>query len=260
MTARSPILSIAGHDPSSGAGIVADCEAIRACGGDPLSLLTLSTAQTSDSLSAVFPADAATLRVQAEFLFSQLQPKAVKIGALPSEEVAAVVADLISPLGCPVVYDPVLIASSGAPLLLGDVSALDALISHATLLTPNYGELTSLTGAQDEATAVKLLHQKGVSAVLVTGGDEPGDEVHERLYVAGESACSFYHPRLPGRFHGTGCSLSSAIATYLAQGIELGEAISLARRRVFQWLQSAYSLGGQALIPNRTAAGSSPAI
>jgi hydroxymethylpyrimidine/phosphomethylpyrimidine kinase len=168
---------------------------------------------------------------------SDIGADAVKIGMLGSPEVAHLVADRLEPLGLPVVFDPVMVATSGAVLADGaTISAFERLMALATLSTPNVAELAALGGA--EAMAVRRI------TYLAKGGDADGAEVADVLVRPGEPDMVWSERRIDTRHtHGTGCTLSSAIATLLGNGMPLGEAITRAREFVRRALLAAPGFG-----------------
>ena len=231
------VLSIAGSDPSGGAGIQADLKTFSALGCYGMAALTALTAQNTRGVTAVHVPPAAFLAAQIEAVFADVDVAAVKIGMLATGEIARIVASrLTSHPNIPVVLDPVLVATSGDSL--GDPDVVGALRDHllplATVITPNLPEaarLADLPVAEDEdamrATA-EALHRRGARAVLIKGGHLPGDAVD--LLSDGTDLQFFRAARVETRnTHGTGCTLSSAIAAYLARGLALADAVGAAK-------------------------------
>ena len=208
MTSPSRILTIAGSDSSGGAGIQADIKTITMLGGYAMSAITALTAQNTLGVTRVDSVDPAMVAAQIDACVSDIGVDAVKIGMLGSAEVAGVVAGRLQAPEVPIVFDPVMIATSGA--LLADeatVAAFGRLMALATLTTPNLAELEALGGDAGLAG----------HTYLAKGGDADGPVVVDRLVRADGSELRFEGSRIATRHtHGTGCTLSSAIATFLA--------------------------------------------
>lgn len=241
--ARSPrLLTIAGSDSGGGAGIQADLKTFAAHGAYGMSAITALTAQNTLGVRAVHLAPAAFVAEQIDAVFDDLAPDAVKIGMLGSAElVETVAARLARRRGAPIVLDPVMIAASGDPLLAPEaVDALrDRLTPLAALLTPNLPEAERLaempaTTPDERRRLARRLGELG-PAVLLKGGHAAGEEVVDLLWSAGELH-EIRHPRVATRAgHGTGCSLSAAIAARLARG----EPMVAACRGAIAWLAEA---------------------
>ncbi len=240
---RQPrLLTIAGSDSGGGAGIQADLKTFAAHGVYGMSAITALTAQNTLGVRAVHLAPAAFVAAQIDAVCEDLPPDGIKIGMLGSAEVVeAVAASLAGRRGAPVVLDPVMIAASGDPLLAPDaVAALrERLAPLAALLTPNLPEAERLAKREASTLAARrdLAHRLGElgPAVLLKGGHAEGDEVVDLLWADGE-LYEFSHPRLVTRAgHGTGCSLSAAIAARLGRGEELVAAC----RGAIDWLAEA---------------------
>jgi hydroxymethylpyrimidine/phosphomethylpyrimidine kinase len=223
MSAPPRILVIAGSDSSGGAGIQADLKTIAMLGGYGMTAITAITAQNTLGVTMVEALSPALVAAQIDACLSDIGADAVKIGMLGSAALGHMVADRLEALSCPVVFDPVMIATSGAVLAdNATVAAFERLMALATLTTPNVPELAALGG--DEAMAAR-----GV-AYLAKGGDAKGDVLEDRLVVPGEAPRLWRAERIHTRHtHGTGCSLASAIATFLGSGLPLAEAINGAR-------------------------------
>ena len=240
MTAPPRILAIAGSDSSGGAGIQADIKTITMLGGYAMTAVTALTAQNTLGVARVDPVDPAMVAAQIEACLSDIGVDAVKIGMLGSAAVAGVVAERIEPLGVPIVFDPVMVATSGAALADTEtVDAFERLMRLATLTTPNLAELAVLGG--DAA-----MRKRGI-AYLAKGGDAEGPVVVDRLVRADGGELRFEGSRIASRHtHGTGCTLSSAIATFLGQGVPLEQAIDRARGFVRSALRAAPGFGAGA--------------
>jgi hydroxymethylpyrimidine/phosphomethylpyrimidine kinase len=235
MTVR--VLSIAGSDSGGGAGIQADIKTITLLGGHAMTAITAITAQNTCGVTMVQPIDPAMVAAQIDACLGDIGVDAVKIGMLGSPAIAAVVAGRLEALRVPVVFDPVMIATSGAVLADADtIAAFERLMRLATLTTPNVPELVAFGG--DAA-----MRARGI-ACLAKGGDADGPEVIDRLIRPGLPDRVWTDTRIATRHtHGTGCTLSSAIATRLGAGVPLDRAIADARALVRAALIAAPGLG-----------------
>jgi hydroxymethylpyrimidine/phosphomethylpyrimidine kinase len=244
------VLVFAGVDPSGGAGIAADILAIAAQGAHALPVITALTVQDNDRVFGVEPVAPALLRRQAQALIEKIAIDAVKIGIPGSAANAAVIAQLIAQLrlarpSLPVVLDPVLASGHGDVLNRDDaVLALASLLALTTVIVPNGPEALALGG-------VATLRAQGCQHVLVTGGHGEDEVIVNRWFdsVCGEREWRW--PRLPGEFHGSGCTLASAIAARLALGQALPEALDLAQTYCHAALAGAYAIAPGQLMPQR---------
>ncbi len=252
MAAAPPcVLTIAGSDSGGGAGIQADLKTFAAHGAYGMCAVTAVTAQNTRGVSRVAELEPAMVAAQIDAVFEDLPVAAVKIGMLANRAIIAAVADRLRRWqGPPVVLDPVMIAASGDPLLAPDaVAALaDELLPLATLVTPNLPEATRLTGlpAASEAERSRLARRLGERgpAVLVKGGHGGGERIVDLLWD-GEELHRFEHRRIDtSSTHGTGCTLSAAIAARLASGRALVTAVAGAIDYLHGALAAAYPLGG----------------
>ena len=231
------ILSIAGSDSSGGAGIQADIKTITMLGGYAMTAITAITAQNTLGITAVEVLSPDLIGAQIDACVSDIGVDAVKIGMLGSPAIAAVVAERLEALSVPVVFDPVMIATSGAALADADtIAAFERLMMLAVLTTPNVPELEALGGHEGMAA-------RGI-AYLAKGGDAEGERVEDALCLPGAEPHVMAATRIHTRHtHGTGCTLSSAIATYLGRGLELPEAVDRARLFVRSALRAAPGFG-----------------
>jgi len=237
--AAPDVLICAGLDPSGGAGFLADAAIVRALGGRPVGVVTSLTVQNTEGMREAHPVDAEVLGDQLRALLTDVEVRAVKLGMLGSREIVRALGEQLGLTRAPVVWDPVGAPTrgtgyAGRELLEG---ALVDLADHLALITPNTRELGFFAGreiaALDEARrAGKELAARANTPVLVTGGHLDGDEVIDLLCDRG-SVTELRGPRLPrADVHGTGCALSSAIATFLGLGHPLDEACALAKPHV----------------------------
>jgi hydroxymethylpyrimidine kinase/phosphomethylpyrimidine kinase len=242
------VLICAGLDPSGGAGLIADVRVVSELGARAVGVVTALTVQNTTGAIAVEPVAAALVREQLEFLLSDIELKAVKIGMLGASEVAGAIAAALALTAAPVVWDPVVAPSRGEVQLVegGLAEAVEALAPHVALMTPNAFELELLGGRRianlDDAIAMgETLAARLGCAVLVKGGhlacggpsvaagDAPGEAIDvlchdgEREVLRGPRFVDGEH------VHGTGCALSSAIAAHLARGADLVEACRAAK-------------------------------
>jgi hydroxymethylpyrimidine/phosphomethylpyrimidine kinase len=237
MTAPPRILAIAGSDSSGGAGIQADIKTITMLGGYAMTAITAVTAQNTAGVQAIEVLSPELVVAQIDACVGDIGVDAIKIGMLGSPAIAGTVADRLQGLGVPVVFDPVMAATSGSVLADADtVRAFERVMKLATLTTPNVQELVAL-GGQDAMSA------RGV-VFLAKGGDSEGDDIEDWLFALGEKPRVWQAKRIDTpHTHGTGCTLSSAIATYLGMGLELAEAIGKAREFVRAALEAAPGFG-----------------
>lgn len=254
---RAPprLLSIAGSDSGGGAGIQADLKTFSALGTYGMTVVTAVTAQNTRSVTAVHEVPPAVVAAQIDAVFGDIGVDAVKIGMLASAKLIAVVAERLRFWqGPPVVLDPVMVAKSGDPLLAdAAVGALiEELLPLAVLVTPNLPEARRLTGLPVETPAQRREAARALArsgpAVLIKGGHGPGDEVEDFLLDGnlpdGEAWFRFAHPRLrTTSTHGTGCTLSSAIAARLGAGVPLARAVEEATAYVHGAIREAFPLG-----------------
>ena len=228
MQPRGRVLIIAGSDSGGGAGVQADIKTITALGGYAASAITAITVQNTLGVSAVHPIPAEVVAAQARAVLSDIGADAIKTGMLGDAALVETVARLIDEAGVPAVIDPVMIAKGGAPLLENEaLSAVRALlVPRAALLTPNAPEAAALTGLACETTedlrqAAQALLAAGARAVLMKGGHVAGPRVVD-LLVTAQGETVFEAERIETRHtHGTGCTLASACAAGLAQGLSL---------------------------------------
>jgi hydroxymethylpyrimidine/phosphomethylpyrimidine kinase len=231
------ILAIAGSDSSGGAGIQADIKTITMLGGYAMTSITAVTAQNTLGVTMVEALSPTMVAAQIDACVSDIGVDAVKIGMLGSPEIAAVVAERLEALGVPVVFDPVMIATSGSVLAdEATIAGFEGLMRLAALTTPNVPELAALGGTEGMAA-------RGVT-YLAKGGDADGPEVEDVLIRPGQMPLVWTAPRIVTRHtHGTGCTLSSAIACGLGAGLDLVGAIERGRAFVRAALQAAPGYG-----------------
>jgi hydroxymethylpyrimidine/phosphomethylpyrimidine kinase len=249
VTSTARILVIAGSDSGGGAGIQADIKTIAMLGGHPMTAITVITAQNTLGVTGVHPVPAEMVLAQIDAVLEDIGADAVKIGMIGSAFTAEQVAERLERLKAeqpdlPIVFDPVMVATSGSALADdATVAAFGRLMDVATLTTPNLPELKRLTSEEDPvAAALHLVGQHGC-AVLIKGGHEEGDALADAL-IEEDNMTSWQGQRIDtSSTHGTGCTLASAIALFLAQGAGLPDAIARAREFVRVALHAATGLG-----------------
>ncbi|MDB5683157.1 MAG: kinase [Sphingomonas bacterium] len=245
------VLVIAGSDSGGGAGIQADIKTITMLGGHAMTAVTAITAQNTLGVTGVLPVAAAMVLAQIDAVVGDIGVDAVKIGMIGSAAVAAAVATRLEALaGVPSVFDPVMIATSGAALAdAATIAVFARLMRLARLVTPNLPELVALTGRSlaDEAAmidAAQELARRHGCAVLAKGGHLPGEHLTDCLVRPDGTVRRWSGTRIVTRHsHGTGCTLASGIAVGLAAGLALDEAIGRARDYVRAALIAAPGLG-----------------
>jgi len=241
------VLAFAASDPTGGAGLQADLLTLAAMGCHPLSVLTAFTVQDTTGVESVHAVDAERVRAQAEALLADMRVAAFKLGVLGSADNVHAIADLLSEHPeVPVVLDPVLASGRGDALASDDTlrAMCELLVPQSTILTPNSIEARRLGG-------VERLLEIGCEFVLVTGTHEAGEEVVNTLYDRGGVVRADRWQRLPGSYHGSGCTLASAIAAALANGRGVPEAVHDAQEYTWQTLAAAFRPGCGQFLPNR---------
>jgi hydroxymethylpyrimidine/phosphomethylpyrimidine kinase len=249
---KGRVLIAAGSDSGGGAGIQADIKAVTALGGYAATAITALTAQNTRGVFGVLPIDPAFIRQQLEVVLDDIGADCVKTGMLHDAEVIEAVASTLAAKApdVPLVVDPVMVAKGGESLLRSEAVARlkERLLPRATVLTPNLPEAEALTGleiADPEAMqrAGEALRAMGAAAVLVKGGHLPGPRIVDVLVTA-SGVRRFEGERIDTRHtHGTGCTLASAIATGLAQGMDLEAAVARARAYLVEAIRTAPGLG-----------------
>jgi hydroxymethylpyrimidine/phosphomethylpyrimidine kinase len=250
---RGRVLVVAGSDSGGGAGIQADIKTVTALGGYAMTAITALTAQDTHGVRDVMPVPPDFVALQMRLCLADIGADAIKLGMLGDAATVDAVADVLDgeTTRRPLVLDPVMVAKGGASLLAEDAVARlrTRLFGHAALITPNLPEAELLTGMRiaDETAmraAIGVLLGQGARAVLLKGGHLPGDDLVDLLAGDGEIT-AFRGQRIATRHtHGTGCTLASAVATGLAQGMGLRDAVIRARDYVQAAIRSAPGFGG----------------
>ena len=253
------VLTFAASDPSGGAGIQADLLTLASMGCHPLSVITAITVQDTLGVEAIQPLDADWVTDQARCLLEDMPVDAFKIGALGSLENIAAIAEILSDYpDVPLVLDPVLASGRGDELASDEMlhALRDLLLPQTTILTPNSMEARRLAEADDDeeaslAVCAQRLIEAGSEFVLITGTHEATPQVVNTLYGKNGVVRSDSWQRLPGNYHGSGCTLAAAIAAMLANGLELAEAVREAQDYTWHALQKAYRPGMGQFLPDR---------
>lgn len=246
------VLIVAGSDSGGGAGIQGDIKAVTCLNGYAATAITALTAQNTLGVEGVHAVPIAFIAQQMRMVLSDIGADCIKTGMLHSKDVIHIVADVLQEYPhIPLVLDPVMIAKGGSPLLQADAveALITRLIPRAIILTPNLPEADVLCKAigktsSDPEQQAKSLLTLGPKAVLLKGGHAEGDIIRDILVSAGEPAHIFTSQRIATRHtHGTGCTLASAIATGIAQGMEIKNAVERARGYVHAAIMAAPGFG-----------------
>ncbi|WP_421682520.1 hydroxymethylpyrimidine/phosphomethylpyrimidine kinase [Stutzerimonas urumqiensis] len=252
---RPVVLCLSGHDPSGGAGLQADIEALLAQGCHAAPTVTALTVQDTVDVADFRVLDRAWVLAQARAVMADLPVAAVKLGMLGSTEMVETVLELLQSLpGVPLVCDPVLRAGGGGSLGPDDVgyALRERLFPLSTIATPNLPEARILAdlpnGTADECAERLLPH---IEHLLITGGHGDEQEVHNRLYSRDGRREDFLCQRLPGSYHGSGCTLASALSGRLALGEGLPSAVRSALDYTWRTLRDAEAPGRGQYIPRR---------
>jgi hydroxymethylpyrimidine/phosphomethylpyrimidine kinase len=268
MTPTPPIvMTFAATDPTGGAGLQADILALASIGCHPLSVVTAITVQDTVGVENVMALDADWINDQARTILEDVQVAAFKLGLLGSIENVAVIAEIMADYpDVPLLIDPILTSGRGDELTNEEMQAAmcDLLFPQATLITPNslearrlafYDEGDEIQHTSLDEAAMRLL-EMGAEYVLVTGTHERSTDVVNSLYGSNQQGASglikaYHWERLAGSYHGSGCTLTSAIAACLAHGLSMEEAIQEAQEYTWQTLKNAFRPGMGQFIPDR---------
>ncbi len=271
MTTTTPpiVLVFAGTDPTGGAGLQADVLTLASLGCHPLSVVTAVTVQDTVGVDDFLPMEADWIADQARSVLEDMPVAAIKIGMIGSVEAVAAIAEVVSDYpDIPLVLDPVLTSGRGDPLANEELmrAMIDLLLPQTTVLTPNSLEARRLaesfeddeddeseTGdeATELSTCARRLIDLGCEYVLITGAHEQGTQVVNTLYNTRGVVHRQNWERLPGSYHGSGCTLAAALAGFLALGQDVDEAAREAQAYTWQTLKHAYRPGMGQHIPDR---------
>ena len=253
------VLTFAATDPSGGAGIQADILTLASMGCHPLSVITAITVQDTSGVEDIYPIDSDWVADQARAILEDIPVAAFKIGVLGSVENVSAIAEVVADYpDIPLILDPVLSSARGDEFANEDtLSAIkELLIPQCTLITPNTPELRRLAldddeeDGQIERLALRLI-EMGCEYVLVTGTHESTPDVINTLFYDRGIIRSDNWRRLPGSYHGSGCTLASAIAATIARGLEISEAVREAQDYTWQALKHGFRPGMGQFIPDR---------
>lgn len=253
------VLAFAASDPSGGAGIQADLLTLASMGCHPLSVITAITVQDTLGIEAVQALEAEWVSDQARCLLEDMPVDAFKIGALGSVENIAAIAEILADYpDVPLVLDPVLASGRGDELASDEMlhAMRELLLPQTTILTPNSMEARRLADLDDDeepslAVCAQRLIDIGCEYVLITGTHEPTTQVVNTLYGKNGVVRTDSWQRLPGSYHGSGCTLASAIAAMLGNGLDLPDAVREAQDYTWHTLQKAYRPGMGQFLPDR---------
>lgn len=254
------VMTIAGSDPTGGAGLQADSLAIASLGCHPVSVVTAITIQDSVGVEDLMPLDPEWVVDQARWVLEDMPVAAFKIGLLGNADIVAAVAEVLADYpDVPLVLDPILASGRGDELANEDMLAAmcELIIPQSTIITPNSIEARRLVEKEDteedlslETCAMRLL-RTGCEYVLITGTHEHTPQVINTLYSKEGILQTDQWHRLPSTYHGSGCTLASAIAAFLARGYDVSEAVFEAQEYTWQALHHAFRLGMGQHIPDR---------
>lgn len=253
------VLTFAASDPTGGAGLQADLLALASMGCHPLSVVTALTVQDTAGVESFLAIDPDWVADQARCLLEDMPVAAFKMGMLGSTEIVTIVAEVVSDYpDVPLVLDPVFASGRGDEFANDDMVAAirELLVPQSTVVTPNIPELRRLAREEDDggagiAECAQALLDSGCEYVLVTGTHDTTADVVNTLYQRGGVVRSDTWPRLPGSYHGSGCTLAAALAANLARGLDIGEAAFEAQDYTWHALSRAFRPGMGQYLPDR---------
>ena len=253
-------MTFSSTDPSGGAGLQADILTIASLGCHPISITTGFTVQDTVGVNKLVSVDSAIVNDQARFILEDMKVSVFKLGLLGSKENIVTIAKIIADYpDIPLIIDPVLASGRGDKFLDFDSISLmvELLFPKALLVTPNTLEARRLVSYKKDLRKLSIdecvKHFKDMKCqnILITGTHEETDNVVNTLYSSTNKIIPYHWDRLPGSYHGSGCTLTSAISAYYALGLSIGEAIEEAQYFTWQTLKSGFKPGKGQLIPNR---------
>ncbi|MCP3670038.1 MAG: hydroxymethylpyrimidine/phosphomethylpyrimidine kinase [Gammaproteobacteria bacterium] len=249
------VLCFSGHDPTGGAGIHADIEAIAAAGCHAASAITCNTIQNTHNVQQLLPLTAKLFRQQAVAVLDDLPVAAIKIGLIGDAKICREITALLRDHPeIPAILDPVLAAGGGTELAGSELleSIRQELLPHIELATPNSIESRRIAERDNLHESAATILDMGCRNLLITGTHETSDQVINTLYQgSAENRQSWEWPRLTDSYHGSGCTLASAIAARIALGLSLAEAVEQAQDYTWQSLHQANKFGNGQALPNR---------
>ncbi|MEK6747983.1 MAG: hydroxymethylpyrimidine/phosphomethylpyrimidine kinase [Pseudomonadota bacterium] len=249
------VMVFAGNDPTGGAGIQADIEALASMGCHAAPIITALTVQDTRDVMRIQPMDLSIIIEQARAVFEDMPVDAIKIGLLGSVEAVEAVHSILRDYhDVPIILDPILVAGGGSSLANDEIqdAMISLLLPFTTLLTPNSLEARALAPEADSLEAcAQEIFEMGVQHLLITGTHERTPKVINHLYSDKRLVEAYTFERLPHSYHGSGCTLASAITGLLAQDMDLQTAVSEAQQYTYATLKSGMRLGMGQHIPNR---------
>ncbi len=250
---KNVVLVFAGHDPSGAAGIQADIETIAALGCIATSVVTSLTAQNTQSFLNHLPQTKSDFVSQTKLVLDDINIDACKIGAIGSAELIQAIHAIIANLTFSLVLDPVVYSTTGHELINKEMSTLicELLLPLATVITPNLGEAMYLTGEEHPQAAAEKFLAMGCKNILITDAEKSATQFINHLYRKDGQCQTFEWERLSANFHGSGCTLASAIAANLAKNTELVYAIEQAQNFTWNSLRHGLQFGKGQQHPNR---------
>lgn len=254
MTSRPVVLSFSGHDPSGGAGVQADIEALISHQCHAASVITALTEQNTHNVKKLIPQRPDDIIAQAHTVLKDLEVKVFKIGLIGHTETALAIHSILMEYShIPVVLDPVLVAGGGTNLSNQQLlkAIVELLLPCTTVLTPNSEEARKLTGLSDLNDCGLKLLELGCDYALITGTHEAGTNVNNQLFYDGRCWETYTWDRLPASYHGSGCTLAASIAALMAHNISPLQAVLEAQDYTWHSLQAAYQSGKGQYNPNR---------
>ncbi len=259
---KSPprVMTFSATDPTSGAGLQADILTISSLGCHPVSIATGFTVQDTIGVNKLIPVDSELVNDQARFILEDMEVEIFKLGLLGSKENITTIAEIISDYpDIPLIIDPVLASGRGDEF--SDIEArnmmMELLFPESLLITPNSLEARQLVGNEEESADISIdacvdrFKEMGCENILITGTHENTENVINTLYNSSNQVIPYHWDRLPGSYHGSGCTLTAAISAYYALGLSIDEAVEEAQHFTWQTLKNGFKPGMGQLIPNR---------
>ena len=259
---KSPprVMTFSATDPTSGAGLQADILTISSLGCHPVSIATGFTVQDTVGVNKLIPVDSELVNDQARFILEDMEVEIFKLGVLGSKANITTIAEIISDYpDTPLIIDPVLASGRGDEF--SDIEArnmmMELLFPESLLITPNSLEARQLVGNEEESADISIdacvdrFKEMGCENILITGTHENTENVINTLYNSSNQVIPYHWDRLPGSYHGSGCTLTAAISAYYALGLSIDEAVEEAQHFTWQTLKNGFKPGMGQLIPNR---------
>jgi len=254
------VMTFSATDPTGGAGLQADILTISSLGCHPVSIATGFTVQDTIGVNKLIPIDSELVNDQARFILEDMEVDIFKLGLLGSKENITTIAEIISDYpDIPLIIDPVLASGRGDEFT--DIEArnmmMELLFPESLLITPNSLEARQLTCNEEENSDLAIevcadrFKEMGCENILITGTHENTENIINTLYNSSNQTIPYHWDRLPGSYHGSGCTLAAAISAYYALGLSIDEAVEEAQHFTWQTLKNGFKPGMGQLIPNR---------